>query len=64
MTMTNEDRSGPRAEVWEALDDVMSSVPAQADLLPKVVERVRPQAAELVRGQTAERASRVPRGMR
>jgi glutamine---fructose-6-phosphate transaminase (isomerizing) len=54
MTATNDERSGPRAEVWEALDDVMASVPAQADLLPKVVERVRPQAAELVRGHTTE----------
>lgn len=46
MTITRDERSASRPEVWEALDDVMSSVPAQADLLAKVVERVSPQAEQ------------------
>lgn len=48
MTTTPDERSASRPEVWEALDDVMSSVPAQADLLGKVVERVSAQTETLL----------------
>lgn len=50
MSSVTSDRPAPRPEVWEALDDVMSSVPAQADLLPTIIDKVRPQAASLVSG--------------
>jgi glucosamine--fructose-6-phosphate aminotransferase (isomerizing) len=48
MRTTRDEGPAGGPEVWEALGDVMSSVPAQADLLPKVIDSVRPQAAALV----------------